>query len=184
MAVMMVISFAAGWLSEIVVSGVNAATVLQSFTILVTVSLAVWTYRATKRKEAEARLFEQKAAAYLPLVETFKKVQMGGKFGLAPIDQDELTRTMVDVKFKAIIWGSQSFIQTLSDFSDDSPTSDNEIAFDRMARLCEEMRRELGHHDRKGVGYDVVESLIVAQDRHLIRAKKARYLASLQAGTK
>ena len=169
-----VFAFLAGWASKIVVTGVTAATLVQSVTVLVTVILAVWTYRATKRKEAEARLFGQKASVYEPLVEELKKAHLAGKNGNPETDEKKLAQALVDIQFKAIIWGDQAFLRALIEFGEAEPGELPDQTFGRMAKLYEQMRRELGHADKPGVGYDVMELLLIADDRHLIRTMKAK----------
>ena len=167
-------AFAAGWTSKIVVTGLTAATLVQSTTVLVTVFLAVWTYRATKRKEAEARLFGQKASVYEPLVEELKKAHLAGKNGNPEIDEKKLSQALVDIQFKAIIWGDQAFLRALIEFGEAKAGEPADETFGRVAKLYEQMRRELGHADKPGVGYDVMELLLIADDRHLVRAMKAK----------
>lgn len=172
-----VIGWVLGWTSDLVVGGVNSETVLQSATIFVTVAIAVWTYRATKRKEAEARLFSQKATVFEPLVEQLKRVHLAGKQDHPVVDDVELANALVDVQFKAIVWADQKFLQTLIDFSEGKPGDSPEMSLGRMARLYEQMRRELGHNDSAGSGYDVVELLLIPQDRPIARRLKAKAIA-------
>ena len=171
---LMAVSFAFGWSSKLVISGVSAATVLQSATIGATVIIAVWTYRATKRKEAEARLFTQKAAVYEPLVAELKKLHLAGKNDNPEIDHDELARALIDIQFKAIIWGDQEFLKALMEMGDARPDESLDLTIGRVARLYGQMRKELGHSDKPGVGYDVMELLMIADDRHLVRAMKTK----------
>lgn len=168
------LSFVAGWASKIVVVGITGPALVQSATVLVTVLLAVWTYRATKRKEAEARLFGQKADVYEPLVEELKEAHLAGKHGNPAVDDQKLAQALADMQFKAIIWGDQAFLKALVEFGEGKPGEPVDLTFGRMAKLYEQMRKELGHADKPGVGYDVIELLLIPEDRHLVRAMKAK----------
>lgn len=168
------VGFCLGWSAKLVVTGASATTLLQSATIVVTVALAVWTYRATKRKEAEARLFVQKAAVYEPLVEELKKLHLAGRNGNPEMNMDELAQALVDIQFKAIVWGDHEFLLTLMEMGDAQTGESLDLTFGRVARLYAQIRKELGHSDKPGVGYDVMELLLIAEDRHLVRAMKKK----------
>jgi hypothetical protein len=164
-----------GWSAKIVLDGINATVVIQTTAVLVTLFLAIWTYRKTKQKEAEARLFTQKATVYEPLIEQLKRQQGAGKPGIAKkFDENEFTRVLFDTQFRAIIWGDEEMIKILAEIGEDVPEGDNQILFGRVAKLYAQIRKELGHRDTKGVGWDIIALNLIPQDRHIARDMKKR----------
>jgi hypothetical protein len=162
-----------GWSSKIAIQGLNATVVVQTSAVLVTIFVAIWTYRKTKQKEAEARLFSQKASVYEPLVEQLKRLQGSTKPGLTePFNEDEFAKALFDIQFRAIIWGDEQMIKILSDLSEEVTDGDNQTSFGRMASLYEQIRKELGHRDKRGVGWDIIALNLVAKDRHIAQEMK------------
>ncbi|WP_439478717.1 hypothetical protein [Brevundimonas sp.] len=159
-----------GWTSELVLSGVTAAVVVQSTTIFVTIGLAIWTYSKTKEKEREARLFAQKAEVYEELLGIIHGL-MGPNGADAP---DDLVEKLRQVQFKAITWGDQSLLDILSELSDGDDSPSQRVLFERMARLYNQMRKELGHNDRPGIGWDILKLQLIAKDRPLIDTLRAQ----------
>ena len=162
-----------GWTSELVLSGLTAAIVVQSTTIFVTIGLAIWTYSKTKEKEREARLFAQKAEVYEELLDIIHGL-MGPN---AKDTSDDLVEQLRQVQFKAITWGDQSLLDILSELSEGDENPSQYVLFERMARLYNQMRKELGHNDRPGIGWDILKLQLIAKDRPLIDAFKAQTVA-------
>lgn len=159
-----------GWTSELVLSGLTAAIVVQSTTIFVTIGLAIWTYSKTKEKEREARLFAQKAEVYEELLDIIH-----GLMGPNAKDiSDDVVEKLRKVQFKAITWGDQSLLDILSELSDGDENPSQHVMFDRMARLYNQMRKELGHSDRPSIGWDILKLQLIAKDRPLIDSLRAQ----------
>ncbi len=174
-----VTSFLAGWASRFVVQGVTPDLLVQCATALGGLALGLWTYRKTKQSESLARQFPQKAAIYEGLLEQVKLLHMGGKpeLGGEPVDDNVLARVLLDLKYKAIIWGDQRLIKALSDVEVARNPSDLVALFDGWARLYEQMRRELGHTDKKGFGWDIIMLTLKEEDRAQFEQMKREALA-------
>ncbi len=159
--------FLAGWTAEIVVSGINSELIVQCITALGGLALALWTYSKTKKSEAMARHFPEKAKIYEGLLEQLKRLQIAGKpeIGGTTIDENEMAKTMLDIKFKSIIWGDEGLLDALAEIENVSDGDDLITIFDRWARLYEQMRKELGHKDRNGFGWDLIALNILREER-------------------
>lgn len=159
--------FSVGWTADIVVSGINSELIVQCITALGGLALALWTYSKTKKSEAMARHFPEKAKIYEGLLDQLKRLQIAGKpeFGGSAVDENEMAKTMLDIKFKAIIWGDQGLLDALAEIENVSADNDLVTIFDRWARLYEQMRRELGHKDRNGFGWDLIALNILREER-------------------
>lgn len=159
------ICFSLGWLSRFTIQGLTPDLVLQCATALGGLALALWSYRRTKDAEYLARQFPQKAEIYEQLLAEIKSVQTQNNpaLGGIKIDENELAKRLLDIKFKAIIWGDQKLLSSLADI--ETPATDNIDLFDKWARLYEQMRRELGHRDQKGYGWDIIMLSIIQEDK-------------------
>lgn len=173
------ISFLAGWTSRFVLQGVTPDLLVQCLTALGGLALGLWTYRRTKESESLARQFPQKAAIYEGLLEQVKLLHVGGKpeLGGQPVDDNVLARVLLDLKYKAIIWGDQRLIKALSDLEVAQNPGDHVALFDGWARLYEQMRRELGHTDKKGFGWDIIMLTLKEEDKAQFEQMKREALA-------
>lgn len=158
-------SFVFGWLSRFVIEGVTPDLALQCATALGGLILALWSYRKTKEAESLARQFPQKAEIYEGLLEQIKSMQMENNpdLGRNPVDQIKLARTLLDIKYKAIIWGDQKLLDALAEI--EIAAEDNIDLFDKWARLYEQMRKELDHKDSKGYGWQIIMLNLKQEDK-------------------
>jgi len=81
------------------------------------------------------------------------------------VDDNALARTLLDIKYKAIVWGDRRLISALADIEAPRDPEDTVALFDAWARLYEQMRRELGHSDKAGFGWDIIMLTLRHEDK-------------------
>ena len=116
---------------------------------------AVVTQVSTKRREIEARHFEQKREAYQGVVDVWTNLllaNMSAIGGTGKIDEQEIARQLVDLKRQAMFWGDRAVVRWwigMNEGIEDWKQSPVDMMFqvDRLFRL---MRQELGK-DNSGI---------------------------------
>ena len=139
---------------------------------------AVVTQVSTKRREIEARHFEQKREAYQGMVDVWTSLivaNMSAIGGTGKIDEQEIARQLVDLKRQAMFWGDRDVVRWWIEMNEDiedwaqSPV-DMMFQVDRLFRL---MRQELGK-DNSGIRQgDLLGLYLTGGRKALLDARKA-----------
>ncbi len=126
-----------------VTADMNGQLAVALITFVGTVSVAVWNFQKTKDKEAEARLFPQRAAVYEEILNVLKDLSTPAETGRKKPEESETVSRLLDAKFKLIVWGSANSLRALDAISD--PNTHDGDMFAKIAYLMGSMRRDLGH---------------------------------------
>lgn len=121
----------------------NGQLAVALITFVGTVSIAVWNFQRTKEKEAEARLFPQRAAIYEEILNVLKDLTSPEETKRSKPEEHEIIRRLLDAKFKLIVWGSSNSLKAIDYISE--PNYHDGDMFSKVAYLMGSMRRDLGH---------------------------------------
>ena len=131
------------------------------------VGAAICTHWMAKRREIEARHFEQKRAAYETLSGLWFKLIAGQKQGGTPVQERELIASMLTFKEKLLAWGDIEMIRAWTEFEDlaqgGTPnTREMLLVWDRIWGL---IRKELGHADSARKELELASIFLTAEAR-------------------
>jgi hypothetical protein len=142
-----------GWLvATAVVKGAKTLEPTIYVPLVVTLTTAslglgatLYSQARTRRQEIESAFRERKIEIYLDFLNTLKEVFLAEKKELNPpkVKQSELVVKLIEVRTKAVLWGSTGVLQALSEFSkvgENNPRAMLSV----MDRLQREMRKDLG----------------------------------------
>lgn len=121
----------------------NGQLAVALITFIGTISIAVWNFQRTKEKEAEARLFPQRAAVYEEILNVLKDLSSPEGSKRPKPEEHETVKRLLDAKFKLIVWGSSNSLKALDFISE--PNEHEGDMFAKIAYLMGCMRRDLGH---------------------------------------
>ncbi|MDG2530377.1 hypothetical protein [Caulobacter endophyticus] len=156
-----------GFAAGRIFSNFNGTVALGCVTLFSTTTLALWQFNRTKKKEAEARIFSERAANYKQLIGVLRKAMHSTK-GWVEVDHDELAKELSSVTYDMIIWGGQDTVRSLLDFSD-MTAGDLGGMVRKTASLYAAIRKDLGHEDDAELSNDLVLQMITAEDRATVR---------------
>jgi len=142
-----------GWLvATAVVKGAKTLEPTIYVPLVVTLTTAslglgatLYSQARTRRQEIESAFRERKIEIYLDFLNTLKEVFLAEKKELnrPKVKQSELVVKLIEVRTKAVLWGSTGVLQALSEFSkvgENNPRAMLSV----MDRLQREMRKDLG----------------------------------------
>lgn len=159
-----------GFGAQRVASGLDGTMVLGGVTLIATTWFGLWQFEKTKRKEAEARIFAQRAEIYQKLVSMLRDMIFVTK-GWSPARNDqEVARDLTSITYDMIVWGGQDTIREIMRFTE-VPSGDVGAAMNRLSSLFRAVRKDLGHTDDAALPEDIVLSMIVAGEREAVRAQ-------------
>jgi cbb3-type cytochrome oxidase subunit 3 len=172
-----------GYLADKIAADFSGQIALGCLTFLGGIWLAFWNVRKSREKEAESRIFSQKAEVYQDLVNILRDIFMASKGWAKERKPEELAKSLMVIRYKMIVWGGQDTIRAI-DALEAVPEGANEgHRFLAGANLYGAIRRDLGHQDDAALAEDLFLTQITASDkanvRRLIReAKKSGRIAS------
>lgn len=158
-----------GYLSQRMVADFNGQIALGCLTFLGGIWLAFWNVRKSREKEAESRIFAQKAAVYEDLVNILRDLFMAQKGWAKEKSENQLAKSLMVIRYKMIVWGGQDTIRAISAFEavpDDAPIGDRFLA---ASNLYTAIRRDLGHQDDSEFGEELFLTQIIASDKENVR---------------
>lgn len=158
------IAWGSWWLVITVFTGVNAQQGVTLIAILATAITAFVTFVRTKEKEAEARLFPEKAKVYSDILEVLNDLMNQSKPWAKKISDDEVAKRLNDARYKLIVWGSGPAVKA---FEEIETFVDGDVG-DMLARLAYIygwMRRDLGHKDSAYALAHISAQHIVSHER-------------------
>ena len=132
------------------------------------VGAAIFTHWMAKRREIEARHFEQKRAAYETLTDLWFKQIVAQKNGRRQVRQSDLRTSMLSFKKKLLVWGDLEMIRAWKEFEDlaqgDAPTTREMLS--SWGRLWRLIRKELGHADPRKGELELALYFLTPEDRN------------------
>lgn len=136
-------------------------------TVFATVWIASQQYKKAKEREAEARLFLEKSKIYEEIVEIIFSLFAAAKGLSGNVEQEELTRKMLEIRKRLIIWGSFEAIEALDAISDveEGEATSPELMFKKLGALYSSVRSDLSHNDPPDAGIKIALGSLVASDR-------------------
>lgn len=166
-----------GVVAERVVSDFDGQIALGCLTFLGGVWLAFWNVRKSREKEAESRIFTQKAAVYEDLVNILRDIFMEQRGWAPKKTQDQRAKALMVIRYKMIVWGGQETVRAINGLENVPDDSSDGPRFLAAANLYGAIRRDLGHSDDDAFAEDLFLTQITATDkekvRGLIRAARA-----------
>ena len=142
-----------GWLvATAVVNGAKTLEPTVYVPLVVTLTTAslglgatLYSQARTRRQEIESAFRERKIEIYLDFLNTLKEVFLAEKKELnrPKVKQSELVVKLIEVRTKAVLWGSTGVLQALSEFSKVSENNPRAM-LSVVDRLQREMRKDLG----------------------------------------
>ncbi len=158
-----------GVLAKRVATDLSGEAALGWLTFVATTWLAIWTFQKTKRKEAEAQIFPEKAKVYKELIDIIRDVMFAQKGWGPPLDADAIAQRFGRVRYDMIVWGGQETIRAVTAFEESSASGDMGIMFTAAANLYANVRKELGHSDDAQLPEDMFLAQLIPQDREKVR---------------
>ena len=131
------------------------------------VGAAICTHWMAKRREIQARHFEQKRAAYETLSALWFQFIESQKEGGKPVHQSELVAGMMSFKEKLLVWGDLEMIRAWNDFENlgqagTPKTQEMLLVWDRLWGL---ISKELGHADSRRGALELAGFFLTAEAR-------------------
>ena len=114
-------------------------------TAVIGLSATLFTQVSNRKREIDAALRERKIEIYLQFLKTIEKVIMAQKpeLGSEPIDQLALTKELIDIRTKAVLWGSPNVLRAISKLG--KPDQSGPLQTFRVIEdIQRSMRRDLG----------------------------------------
>lgn len=157
-----------GILSERIASDLSGEAAAAILTLAGTTWFAIWSFYKTKRKEADAQIFSEKAAVYKNIIDILRDVFFASKGWAPPVDTDDLAKRFGQVRFDMIIWGGQDTIRAITRM-EEADTNTPGSQFAAAVNLFAQIRRELGHADDPALAEDLFLSQVIGSDREQVR---------------
>lgn len=170
LAILFVIAFAlgAGVLANRISYDLSGEVALGAATFIATTWFAIWSFQKTKRKEAEAQLFPQKAAVYKKIVDLIRDIFFAQKGWGPAVAPDALAQRFGEVRFEMIIWAGQDTIRAITAMEEADPSNPGS-SLAAAVNLYAQIRRELGHKDDPALAEELLLSQVIASDREQVR---------------
>ena len=151
-----------------IASDFDGSVALGGATIFATTALALWQFDRTKRKEADARLFSERAAVYQKLVTLLRDMIFEQKGWAAPITQDTRAQQLAEISYEMTVRGGQEK-KRANMRNTEIGQSDSAALMKTMAQLYRAIRKDLGHSDDNSLPNDLVLQMNVPEDREKVR---------------
>ncbi|MGV8928576.1 MAG: hypothetical protein ACOH1E_02390 [Brevundimonas sp.] len=139
-------AWGAWWLVTTVFTTVNAQQAIGLIAIVAAAVTAFVTFVRTKEKEAEARLFPEKAKVYSDILEVLNDLMSQSKPWAKKVSDDEVAKRLNDARYKLIVWGSGPAVKSFEEI-ETFVEGDVGDMLARLAYIYGWMRRDLGHKD-------------------------------------
>ena len=148
-ALLVVACFAIGFgvVSKRILTDLSGEVALGWVTFIATTWFAIWSFQKTKRKEAEAQIFPEKAKIYKEIIDIIRDLTFAQKGWAPAVDEEELGKRFGRIRYDMIIWAGQDTIRALSAFEELSSGGDVGVMFAASANLYSKNSSELGHAD-------------------------------------
>ncbi|MEM6479002.1 MAG: hypothetical protein AAF647_08150 [Pseudomonadota bacterium] len=103
-------------------------------------AVTLYSQAKTRRREIEAAFRERKIEIYWEFLEALARLQMNANERLkgAPIDENDLARKLIEIRTKAVLWGSQDVLIALEKMGKPS-----EAGVERMFHIIEDIQRAM-----------------------------------------
>ena len=169
-AIALLVAFGFGlWmLSTRTLAAMDGQTAVALATFVATTWFAIWSFQKTKRKEADAQLFSEKAKVYGRIVDLLRDIFFAQKGWISPLDEQELGKRFGQVRFDMVVWGGQDTIRAINAIEDVTP-GDTGKMFAAFTHLYAQIRKELGHADDRALAEDLFLAQVIAEDREKVR---------------
>ena len=158
-----------GFASQRVLTGFDGSVALGCLALLASTGLALWQFDRTKRKEADARIFVQRAPVYQKLVGIMRDLMMAQKGWAPQKDTNEVAKELTLITYGMIVWGGKDTVRALLSLSDGA-TNPGDMML-RMSDLFKVIRNDLGHSDDAALREDLILQMITAEDRAKVKAQ-------------
>lgn len=159
--------FGFAFASQRVLTDFNGSVALGCLTIVISTCVALWQFDKTKRKEAEARIFAQRAPIYQRLISVIRNMMFATKGWAEERETEDLAKELAEITYEMIVWGGQDTVRAIRNFTSQDG-SDPGQGVRAMAELFRAVRKDLGHSDDASLPNDLVLQLIAVDDREEI----------------
>lgn len=162
-----------GILAQRIATDFNGSVALGVTGLVATTWFGIWQFEKTKRKEAEARIFTERAAIYHRLVLMLRNMMFSIKGWELQKDQETLGRQMAEITYDMIVWGGQDTIRQIMNLTNqpEHKPQDPSVILLRLAELFRAIRKDLGHNDDDALPEDLALILIVSSEQDELRQK-------------
>jgi membrane protein implicated in regulation of membrane protease activity len=123
---------------------IAAAIIAAAATVLVSVLTLVLSKRYEHKREIEQEHRKQKTPVYEDFIAQLFKMMMGGKYGTAPVSEEELMMFFSSFSQKMLVWGSDKVVQQYITYRRGG-TSDGIQHMIKLEDLLYAIRADLGH---------------------------------------
>lgn len=154
-----------GWkLLTAVFTDLTGQQAIALIALAATGTTAFITFVRTKEKEAEARLFPEKAKVYQEILDVLNALMSQSKSWGKKVSDDETAQRLNDARYKLIVWGSASAIKSLEEI-ETFVEGDVGDMLARLAYIYGWFRRDLGHKDNAYALAHLAAQHIIANER-------------------
>jgi cbb3-type cytochrome oxidase subunit 3 len=157
-----------GYLSSKISSDFSGQVALGCITFIGGIWLAFWNMRKAREKEAESRIFSQKAEAYEALVTILRDLFMASKGWAPSTEAAEVAKSLMVIRYKMIVWGGQATIRAISAL-EAVPPGNPGAQFLAVSDLYAAIRADLGHQDDPSLAEDLFLTQITEEDKASVR---------------
>ena len=114
-------------------------------TAILGLAATLYTQVSNRKRDIDAAYRERKIEIYLQFLKTLERLALASKpeLGGEPADMTQLTIDLMDIRTKAVLWGSPSVLQSISKLSKMNPEKPIEM-FKTIDGIQRNMRKDLG----------------------------------------
>ena len=162
-----------GVVAQRITANFNATVALGCITFVGTTWLALWQFQKTKQKEADARVFSERAAVYQRLINITRDMLYSSRGWSEDTPVEDRAKQLSAITYEMTIWGGQDTVRALlAMVRTVDPTNTGDM-FLRMSNLFKAIRKDLGHKDDAQMPDDLLLQLMKYEDHEQIREQLA-----------
>lgn len=164
------------WLLWIFIQNIEAASssVKASLIGILGVLIAgIITQYYTKKREVNARHYEDQRRVYMQLIDLIYSMAHENKSGKKPTNKG-IESKMIDLSKALMIWGGPEMIKAWNNYRSDSAKSKSpEEGLKKMELILKTIRKDLGHDDSSLNDFDIIGLMLTADaQKELVGEKK------------
>lgn len=167
-------------LIELLAPSLGTEIALGYVTISSTALLAVWQFSRSRKREAEARIFSQRAIIYDELIMLLRDVFWAEK-GWSDDSEGDRARKLSTITYKLIVWGGKDTIKAVNQIRGNVKWHPG-APFLLMSEIFGAMRSDLGHGTDVPLADELALQMLRIEDhayaREQIAAARAQRLES------
>ena len=126
---------------------------------------------SAKKRERDARHFDEKRKGYTEFVDTFMEFFLATQLGKSPPSIAQLAQSFVEFKKLLLIWADADVIKMWNKVESEFaiPNQDPILVLVRLDELLRMMRKDLGKDDSQLEKGELVALMLKAEEKHKVR---------------